>query len=115
MVVLDGMTGERARRAVAVLARCCPVRAAFVFGSRVLGGADEWSDLDLAAFVDGLDDWSLQRRVRAVVQTQKEAGDDLDVHLFPAAFLRRPPPASLAAVVLEQGVSIDVPTTSTAP
>ena len=109
MVVLDNVTAERARRAVSALARTARVRAAFVFGSHAFGRADQWSDLDIAAFIDGVETWTLRQRVQAVVDAQKEAGDDIEFHLFPAKFIEHPPTASLGALVLREGIPVEVP------
>lgn len=109
MVVLDPIVMERARSAVASLARITPVRAAYVFGSTATGLRKPGSDIDLAAFADNVQGWGLKSRVQTVVQIQSECGDDIDLHLFPSKFLYDPPPASLSACVLRNGIPIEIP------
>ncbi|MBN1424013.1 nucleotidyltransferase domain-containing protein, partial [Candidatus Fermentibacteria bacterium] len=70
----------RVSRVVALLSRRAPVRAAYVFGSQTDGTAHAHSDIDLAVFVEGLRAWDLRRRALAIVQVQKESGDDIEVH-----------------------------------
>ena len=65
MAIVNDLIQQRARRAVQVIAQQAPVRAAYLFGSQVEGTADEFSDIDIAAFVDGAGQWDLRRRVRA--------------------------------------------------
>ena len=106
MAVLDAVIERRAREAVRVLSRQADIRAAYVFGSRVSGGAHPLSDIDIAAFVEGLEQWDLRRRARAAARVQKEAGDDVEVHFFRAEDLTDPPAASFAGYVLRHGVRI---------
>jgi predicted nucleotidyltransferase len=108
MAVLDSVTQGRARAAVRALARQARVRAAFVFGSQAEGRADQWSDLDVAVFVEGLEAWDRQQRVRARAMVQQEVGDDIEIHLLRAEHLAAPLPASLAGHVLKHGVPIDL-------
>jgi len=108
MPALDGITLAHARRAVEVLSRLATVRGAFVFGSHVWGSPDEWSDIDVAAFAEGVENWGLQRRVQAAAYVQKEAGDDIEMHFFPAAHLHDPPPASFAAFILRAGEPVPI-------
>lgn len=106
MAVLDSITEERVRRAVEILSRLAKVHAAYVFGSRVEGRADSHSDIDVAAFVEGLEEWDLKRRAQTAARVQKEAGDDLEIHFFRAADLENPPSASFASHVLRSGVCV---------
>jgi len=106
MVVLDALTKERARKAVQIVARHCQVQAAYVFGSHAERRADQSSDIDIAVFMEGLDDWDLRKKARVSALVQKEAGDDVEVHFLPARLLMHAEPASLAALVLRQGIPI---------
>lgn len=36
---------------------------------------DPWSDIELAVFADGIENWDLRDRASAMVQVQKEAGN----------------------------------------
>jgi predicted nucleotidyltransferase len=108
MAVLDALIEQRARDAVAILEQHARVRAAYIFGSQAEGQADATSDVDIAVFVEGLEDWDLRRRARTSALIQKQAGDDLELHFFPADLLPSPPPASFAAYILRNGVPLEV-------
>lgn len=97
---------RRARAAAHALGRQGVVRALYVFGSQVNGKADRWSDIDLAAFMDGVESWDLWRRTRVIVDMQKEAGYDIEPHLFPATLLTGAEAGSFAADVLLHGVRV---------
>lgn len=107
MARLDPVIAERARRAVRSLAEEARVEAAFVFGSRVDGTPDQWSDIDIAAFVQGLEEWDIERRAQASARVQGIAGDDIELHLFPAVHFKSAPKASFAAYVQRMGVQIE--------
>ena len=107
MVALHPVIADRARQVIAVLSRRATVRGVYVFGSQVSGTAHEWSDIDVAAFVDGVETWTLEGRVQAIVEVQREAGDDLDVHLFPGTFVDAAPRGSFAEFVLQEGVAVE--------
>jgi predicted nucleotidyltransferase len=96
----------RARAAGEALGRQGVVRALYVFGSRATGRADRWSDIDVAAFIDGVESWDLWRRTRVIVEVQREAGYDVEPHLFPSALLAGADAGSFAADVLLHGVRV---------
>ncbi len=106
MAQVDVAVEQRARTAVACLSRFATVTAAYLFGSQVEGRADQWSDIDLAVFVEGLEAWDIHDRARIAAQVQKEAGDDIELHFFPAEALQRHHKASFAAWVLNHGVRL---------
>jgi predicted nucleotidyltransferase len=106
MVDLDTVIIRRARDAVHVLMRLARVRAAYIFGSLTSGTADTFSDIDIAAFVEGLEQWDFRSRARAVANVQREAGDDVEIHFFRAEDLTDPPTASFASYVLRHGIQI---------
>ena len=110
MAIVNDLIQQRARRAVQVIAQQAPVRAAYLFGSQVEGTADEFSDIDIAAFVDGAGQWDLRRRVRAGADVQKQAGDDIEIHFFPSELLENPPAASFAKYVQNHGVLVEIRT-----
>jgi len=97
---------KRARHALRVLSKYARIRAAYIFGSQTTGTADTWSDIDLAVFLDGLETWTLPQRARTAALIQKEAGDDIELHFFPARGMDELPPASFAAFVVDHGVSV---------
>jgi predicted nucleotidyltransferase len=106
MAQVDIAVEQRARSAVASLSRFAPVTAAYLFGSQVEGKADQWSDIDLAVFIEGLEAWDLHDRARITAQVQKEAGDEVELHFFYAKSLQRHSDASFAAWVLNHGVRL---------
>jgi len=108
VAVIDDLILRRARAALSVIARQARVRAAFLFGSHIEGKADEFSDIDIAAFVEGAERWGLTRRVEAAAEAQREVGDDIELHFFAAELLENPPKASFAAYVQSHGVPIDI-------
>jgi len=106
MAVLDAEIKNRAVEAVKALARRGIVRAAYVFGSHANGRFDEWSDIDVAAFIEGIESWDIWQRTKIMAQVQMEVGYDIEPHLFPAAALQNPKPESFAADVVKKGIRI---------
>jgi len=106
MVALPDEVKRRALAAAEALARVAPVRAAFLFGSYAQERADRWSDIDVAAFMDGIETWNLARQTRLIVKVQKEVGFDVEPHLFPSGALEHAQPGSFAAQILAHGVRI---------
>jgi predicted nucleotidyltransferase len=106
MAFLDPEVRKRALDAVRILKRMATVRAAYVFGSHVEGRAHRYSDIDVALFAEGVENWDIQRRARAMAQVQKEAGLEVEAHLFPASSLDHREPGSFAAWVLAHGVEV---------
>lgn len=106
MAGIDPGVAEKARAALEVLSHITEVDRAYLFGSQVEGRADEWSDIDLAVFIEDLDSWSLKDRLVAAVEVQKEVGDDVEVHFLPSSAARQPTPASFAAWILGHGVEL---------
>lgn len=106
MVELDSETRERMSRALEAVCRHVRPAAAYLFGSRAEGRGDAWSDYDLALFVEGAETWDLPRRARFCAVLQREAGDDIEFHLFAADRAVAPEPASFAAHVLTTGVQL---------
>jgi predicted nucleotidyltransferase len=104
--VLDARVKDKALAAAAVLARLGTLRAAYVFGSYAEGRGDQWSDIDLAAFVEGVENWDLARRAKAMALVMTEAGADVEAHLFPASALANPERGGFAEYVLQHGVCI---------
>ncbi len=108
MVGIDKSIEEKTKKAIRIVSRFARVISAYLFGSQALGTADEWSDIDVAVFVEGLDSWNLHERARISVIVQKEAGDDVEVHFLPSHTLTERDPASFAQWVLSNGVKIPV-------
>ncbi len=107
MVVLDAGVKDKASAAVRILSRFGTVSAAYLFGSQVDGTADEWSDIDVAVFLDGVENWDIQRNTRAMVMVMEEVGDDVEAHLFPASSLEHPGRGSFVEYILSHGVRVE--------
>lgn len=89
----------------ALSCRARPV-AAYLFGSRAEGCADEYSDYDLAVFVEGAETWDMPKLARFCAEIQREAGDDIELHVFPGYQAAGPPPASFAAYIVAHGIRL---------
>lgn len=106
MADIDAVIEHRSQYAVEVLSHYTPVAAAYLFGSWVEGNADDWSDIDLAVFLEDIESWDLATRAHTAALVQEKAGDDIKLHFFSARSLHQPEPASFAAYVLTHGVAI---------
>jgi predicted nucleotidyltransferase len=106
MAVLTDPIKQRVLSAARILDGITPVRAVYVFGSQVEGGAHRWSDIDVAFFLEGMDAWDMRRCAQVMYQVQQGAGLDIEAHLFPARLLKECEPASFAAYIMSRGVSI---------
>jgi predicted nucleotidyltransferase len=102
----DSRRVAQATEALRVLTRYGRVAGAFVFGSQAEGTAGPHSDVDLAAFVEGADGWDVQAEVDICCTVQREVGDDIDLHIFPACALGAAEPASMAEYVQEHGTPL---------
>ncbi len=87
MALSSPIIEESAVQALRVLARHMKVRAGYVFGSHVDGTPDAYSDIDLAIFVEGLEEWDIFQRADMTALVQGEVGDDIELHYFPAQAL----------------------------
>ncbi|MCX5646090.1 MAG: nucleotidyltransferase domain-containing protein [Phycisphaerae bacterium] len=96
----------QALAAAKTLARLGVVRAAYVFGSQVDGAADAWSDIDVAAFMEGIKHWDIRKRAEAMALVMEEAGSDVEAHLFPVSALENPAPGGFAEYILRYGTRI---------
>jgi len=108
MAGIDAVIENRARQALEVLGRSLKIVSVYLFGSQVDGTSDQWSDIDLAVFAEGIETWDLPTRARAIADVQEKAGDDVEVHLFSAKSLIRCDPASFAAWVLSHGIELSL-------
>ncbi len=106
MAQLDIVTKSRMDTALKALLRRARPSAVYLFGSHSEGRADKWSDYDLAVFIEGAENWDLQGRALFCAAIQKEAGDDIEVHVFPAVQAHSPEPASFAEFILAHGIRL---------
>jgi len=107
MALIDAVIADRAAEAVRVIGQWGRVRAAYLFGSQVQGTADQWSDIDIAVFVEGAEEWDFERLSRACGAAQRRAGLDIEMHVFPASWHEKPPRASFAQYILQHGTPVD--------
>ncbi|MBI5815792.1 MAG: nucleotidyltransferase domain-containing protein [Nitrospinae bacterium] len=98
---------NRVKEAVSDLNRSSKVAAAYIFGSQTNGRADEWSDVDIGVFAEGVEAWDFERMTSEFVHVQIKYGHDLEFHFFPASAFENPEPGSFAEFVKENGVHID--------
>ncbi len=106
MAVLTDPIKQRVLSAARILDGITPVRAVYVFGSQVEGGAHRWSDIDVGFFLEGMDAWDMRRCAQVMYQVQQGAGLDIEAHLFPARLLKECESTSFAAYIMSHGVSI---------
>lgn len=103
---LDAVSKNKMDIALQAISRHTRPVAAYLFGSHIDGTADQWSDYDLAVFVEGTENWSMTSLARLCATIQKEAGDDIELHFFPADQAFAPEPASFAAFVIKHGIRL---------
>ena len=106
MDIVDTSVEVRALAAVKILAGLGTVRAAYLFGSHTQGTADAWSDIDVAAFIEGLENWDIRKRAEAMALVMEKVGADVEAHLFPASAHDNPAPATLAQHILRHGTPL---------
>ena len=106
MDIVDSVVESRALAAVKVLSRLGEVRAAYHFGSHVEGTADQWSDIDIAVFMEGVEHWNIHERAAAMALVMKEVGSDVESRLFSISSLNDPPRGGFAQHILRHGFRI---------
>ncbi|NQU06364.1 MAG: nucleotidyltransferase domain-containing protein [Calditrichaeota bacterium] len=106
MVIDKSILTSRVNRVVKRLGKEIEVNATYIFGSQVDGSADEYSDLDIAIFVENFIKWTLMRQVKVSCRMKEAEGDDLDLLFFDADELPNPSPASFAGWVVRNGVRV---------
>ena len=106
MAALSPDIERRALEVVPVLERFGRVRRVYVFGSHVNGQPDEYSDIDIGAFMDFDEAWDFDRTHKLKMAVHNELGWQLEVHLFASTTLTDIPPASFAEYIIENGVKI---------
>jgi predicted nucleotidyltransferase len=106
VVAIDTAIESRALAAVKVLSGLGVVRAAYLFGSHVEGTPDQWSDIDVAVFMEGVEQWDIHQRTAAMALVMEEVGSEVEAHLFPALALCNPPRGGFAEYILRHGIHI---------
>jgi predicted nucleotidyltransferase len=106
MRTVDTVIENRALEAVKVLSCLGVVRVAYLFGSHVEGTPDQWSDIDVAVFMEGVEQWDIHQRAEAMALVMEKVGSDVEAHLFPASDLNNPPRGGFAQYILRHGIRI---------
>jgi len=106
MGTVDTTVESRALAAVEVLSRLGAVRAAYLFGSHVEGIPDQWSDIDVAVFMEGVEHWDIHQRATVMALVMEKVGNDVEAHLFPVTALDNPPRGGFAQYILRHGIRI---------
>ena len=106
MAVLDARVEDKALAATRTLSRRGVIRVAYVFGSQAEGRSDPWSDIDVAVFMEGVEDLDIRSRAGMMADVMEEAGSDVEVHLFSASRLERPEPGGFVEYIVRHGVCV---------
>jgi predicted nucleotidyltransferase len=106
MGAVDTAIENRAMAAVKLLSRFGQVRAAYLFGSHAEGTPDQWSDIDVAVFMEGIEHWDIHQHVAAMALVMAKVGSDVEAHLFPASSLNNPPQGGFAEYILHHAIRI---------
>lgn len=106
MGTVDTTVGNRALAAVKVLSGLSVVRAAYIFGSHVGGSPDQWSDIDVGVFMEGIEHWDIRQRATSMALVMEQVGSDVEAHLFDASALDNPPRGGFAEYILQHGTRI---------
>jgi len=83
------------------------VKAVYLFGSQVRGAEQQWSDVDIGIFLRDFKNASYRDRIRAIVEVQRELGDDLEFHFFDASNPTNQESVSFAAEVIRTGIRVE--------
>jgi predicted nucleotidyltransferase len=106
MCAVDSAIESKALAAVKVLSDLGVVRAAYLFGSYVEGTPDQWSDIDVAVFMEGIERWDIHQHVAAMALVMEKVGSEVEAHLFPVSDLDNPPRGGFAKYILHHGIRI---------
>ena len=106
MRTVDTAIEGRALAAVKVLSGLGVVRSAYLFGSHVEGTPDQWSDIDVAVFMEGVEHWDIHQRAEVMALVMEKVGSEVEAHLFPVSDLDNPPRGGFAKYVPHHGIRI---------
>ena len=106
MGTVDTAIESRALAAVKALSALGVVRAAYLFGSHVEGMPDQWSDIDVAVFMEGVENWDIHQHVAAMALVMEKVGSEVEAHLFPVSDLDKPPRGGFAEYILHHGIRV---------
>lgn len=97
---------EKVQQAMRTSSSFGEVYAAYLFGSQATGSADEWSDIDVALFVEGSESWDFKQLTGAAYEIYKQCGAMVEAHFFPAWAAAEPVQGSFAEWVIKNGRKI---------
>lgn len=101
---------EAVQEAISLLKERFTVEAVYLFGSQLTGKTDEWSDIDVAAFAQGVDELTLDKKVEAIVDVQMKMKSPLnfrvEIHLWDSSRLKEARPSNIYGHVIETGSRI---------
>jgi len=103
---IDAGVRGRVETALAIVQQFGTVVETYLFGAHVEGTAAPGSDIDLAVFVEDLAAWDPMDQIEMASKVQRQVGEDVEVHLMPAASLHQSDDAGFAAWVLTRGVRV---------
>ena len=106
MAQASAVIEEKSIHALEVLSRHIKVEAAYLFGSQVEGRADQWSDIDVGFFIEGVEDWDIEKHANYYALVVLEAGSDIEPHFFSARKLEEMQPSDFSTYVVRHGVEI---------
>jgi predicted nucleotidyltransferase len=99
---------RKAAEAAQYVGQTDPVCAAYLFGSHVEGTPDQWSDIDVALFLEGAENWDMQQKAELMGLVQANVSPELEVHLFSAKAYHKPDRGSFVQYILKHGIPLNV-------
>ena len=82
------------------------VSAIFLFGSQSSSRQTAYSDIDLAIFSKDVASWTLEEKVRTVVEIRRLFGLEIEPHFFSDRDLKRARATSFAGHIMRIGTKI---------
>jgi predicted nucleotidyltransferase len=105
---IDAGVRGRVEAALAIVRQFGTDAETYLFGAYVDGPAEPGSDIDLAVFVEDLASWDPMDQIEMASKVQRHVGEDIEIHLMPAASLQQSDDAGFAAWVLTRGVKVSL-------
>ncbi len=108
MAIIPNLIKKRAKEAIKVLSERANVKMAYLFGSYVTGNFDEYSDVDVAVFIEDNEKWNLEHRAEMSAEVQSKVGDDIELHYFSSVVLDKLEPSSFASHIVNHGKKLSI-------
>jgi len=93
----------RIQRALGFLRRRLTISAAYVFGSYLRSGGQEYNDIDLAVFSPEAEHMSFWDRAEVFRDVKLDCDMDVELHLFPESALQHARPTNFVGHILATG------------